>query len=52
MIRDCERCGITFESEGHKLGELLNLCGFCNDEIKPQESQDAQELNEHFGVTE
>ena len=32
MIKDCKICGITFDSEGHELGEDLTLCSFCNSE--------------------
>lgn len=30
MIRVCDSCGTTFNSEGHENGEWLNLCHRCN----------------------
>jgi len=32
MEKDCERCGITFDSEGHTMGMWLTECGLCNKE--------------------
>ena len=30
VVVNCEICGKRFESEGHELGEWLNLCHRCN----------------------
>jgi len=30
VIRTCDICGKKFESEGHQMGEWLNLCHGCN----------------------
>lgn len=30
VVRKCEGCHKAFESEGHDLGEWLNLCHNCN----------------------